>query len=391
MVRMSENKDIALKVLAVFAISRLVILIVYWIYLSVFHDRSGFQTIFGRWDALYYVDMVRNGYELPLGHNAQVNLAFFPLYPLVCRGLALITLWKIPVFYTCLIVSNTAVYFAAFFAVKLIRMMGLYRFEDKTFFQGLFKDGLLIAWLILMGPFTVYFATAYTESLFIFLVVLCFYFIKSKNFLAAGAVAGLASGTRSLGAVLFIPMIVEMVVTLRKERAGAGTGEIIKGIFSRPQWLLGLILVPSGTFAYMGYLKWFCGDAWAFTHVQTAWRSEKMLPVAGVLFKACTGQLEARYTVMGWICIAAIALFIYMWKKEFKTMASYGLATLLIALSSHVMSTPRFISGCFVAWVGIYYVLVRMKKAPRIIGILGLGAGGIMTIALWMAWSKAVM
>ena len=98
MVRRSENKDIALKVLAVFAISRLVILLVYWIYLSVFHDRSGFQTIFGRWDALYYVDMVRNGYELPLGHNAQVNLAFFPLYPLVCRGLAFITLWKIPVF-----------------------------------------------------------------------------------------------------------------------------------------------------------------------------------------------------------------------------------------------------------------------------------------------------
>ncbi len=379
----SENKKLALKLLAVFAISRLLIVGAYLLYLAIFHDKSGFQTVFGRWDALYYVDLVSNGYELPLGHNAQVNLAFFPLYPLVCRGLAIITFWRIPIFYICLIVSNVATYFAAFLGVKLVRMTGLTNLEDKGFFRGLFENGLTIGWLIFLGPYTVYFATAYTESLFIMLVVACFYFIKKKNFLAAGAIAGLASATRSLGAVLIIPILVEMVITIKDNR--------IKNIFKRPNWLLGLILTPSGTFAYMSYLKWFCGDAWAFTNVQTAWRSEKMFPVVGVLFKACTGQLEARYTVMGWICIGVIILYVYMWREGLKTYASYGFVTLIIALSSHVMSTPRFISGCFVAWIGIYYVLMKINRPIRSVVIILLGLSGLLTIGLWMAWSKAVM
>lgn len=393
MVSKSENKKIALKLLAIFAISRLIIAGVYLAYLAIFHDKSGFQTIFGRWDALYYVDMVSNGYELPLGHNAQVNLAFFPLYPLVCRGLAIITFWKIPVFYLCLIVSNIATYFAAFFGVMLVRMTGLSNLEDKGFFRGLFKNGLIIGWLIFLGPYTVYFATAYTESLFIMLVVICFYFIKNKNFLMAGAIAGLASGTRSLGAVLIIPILVEMIITIKESRGKEKNINklIFTNILKRPDWLLGLILTPAGTFVYMAYLKWFCGDAWAFTNVQTAWRSEKMFPVVGVLFKACTGQLETRYTVMGWICIGVIVLYIYMWREGLKTYASYGLATLIIALSSHVMSTPRFISGCFVVWIGIYYILMKVNRPIRSVLIVIFGLSGILTIGLWMAWSKAVM
>ena len=46
-----------------------------------------------------------------------------------------------------------------------------------------------------------------------------------------------------------------------------------------------------GIFVYMTFLRGFCGDAWAFYHVQKAWRTQKLFPVIGVLIKSCTGRL----------------------------------------------------------------------------------------------------
>ena len=73
------------------------------------------------------------------------------------------------------------------------------------------------------------------------------------------------------------------------------------------------MISPLGIFIYMNYLRYFCGDSWAFYHVQRAWRTQKMFPVIGVLFKSCTGQLSAASGVktlngiiLGWLCVITL-------------------------------------------------------------------------------------
>jgi hypothetical protein len=125
--------------------------------------------------------------------------------------------------------------------------------------------------------------------------------------------------------------------------------------------LLSILICPLGTFAYMGFLRFFCGDVWAFLHVQIAWREDEYFPIFGVLWKACTGQIEPRYTYMGWFCIGILAMYVYMFVKKHYSMAVFGVISLLVPLCSHVMSTCRFTVGSYVIYIAFYDLLGRMR------------------------------
>ena len=89
-----------------------------------------------------------------------------------------------------------------------------------------------------------------------------------------------------------------------------------------------------------------------------------MFPVVEVLWKACTGQMEDWFTFMGWMCLVFIGMYIYMFVKKQYSFATFGLLSLLVALSSHVMSTCRFTIGTFVIYMGIYELLKNVNKKP---------------------------
>ena len=113
-------------------------------------------------------------------------------------------------------------------------------------------------------------------------------------------------------------------------------------------------------------------QAWAYKNVQIAWRDDEYFPVVGVLWKACTGQIEPRYTYMGWFCVAILILYGYMFFRKYYAMAVFGIISLLVPLTSHVMSTCRFTFGTYVVFVGMYDILSRFNKVVRwvITGIL---------------------
>lgn len=92
----------------------------------------------------------------------------------------------------------------------------------------------------------------------------------------------------------------------------------------------------------------------------------------GVLWKSCTGQIEPRYTYMGWFCVAILILYGYMFFRKYYAMAVFGIISLLVPLTSHVMSTCRFTFGTYVVFVGMYDILSRFNKVVRwvITGIL---------------------
>ena len=112
----------------------------------------------------------------------------------------------------------------------------------------------------------------------------------------------------------------------------------------------------------MTFLRFFCGDAFAFKHVQIAWREDSYVPVIGVLWKACTGQFEPYYNYMGWFCIGAFFVYGYMIRRKYYSMGVFGIVSLLVPLTSHVMSTCRFVVGSYVFLVGIYDLINRIKN-----------------------------
>ena len=99
--------------------------------------------------------------------------------------------------------------------------------------------------------------------------------------------------------------------------------------------------------------------------------------------KILTGQIEPRYTYMGWFCIAILILYGYMFYRKYYSMAVFGIISLLVPLTSHVMSTCRFTAGTYVAFVGVYDILTRCNKAVRYIIMVVLIAIEIYLLFLW--------
>ncbi len=158
------------------------------------HD---FAEIHARWDSGFYTWIAKEGYTAD-------NAAFFPLYPILIRGVSL--LW--PLFgqpepdYVGLIpaaflVSNLAALGATLALYQLARL----DMSEVEAQRGVFY--------FLIFP-TAFFLTAnYTESLFILWVALSFYFARSGQWARAGAVGALAMLTRATAVALLAGLALE--------------------------------------------------------------------------------------------------------------------------------------------------------------------------------------
>jgi len=91
-----------------------------------------------------------------------------------------------------------------------------------------------------------------------------------KDLLLACVLAGFASATRNVGLFLFVPLLYEWI----------NDGGLERG---RERWQgLYLALVPSGLFAYMGYLWVRFGDPFLFYSAQQNWGRRATGPLATV-------------------------------------------------------------------------------------------------------------
>lgn len=362
-----KNSDfrLAVQLLFILVLSRLFMLVMMIVYNAVMGTDRSISFLMNQWDAKRYQFMIDNGYTFPLDTDPQANWAFFPMYVLVCQAVKLLTFWKGDTYWIGMFVSNVCIYIAAFYGVKWLRN----RREGENI-------SLLLGILMFAAPYTFYCSSAYTEAMFIMFISLFFYFCQEKKYLLAGLMSAFASATRIVGCTLVFALIVELYENYRREnfteKNGSRFSERVKAFIvdflKKPKQILAVLICPFGTFAYMTFLKFFCGDVWAFMHVQIAWREDKYFPVIGVLWKACTGQIEPRYTYMGWFCIAAFAVYAYMLYRKYYSMAVFGIISLLVPLTSHVMSTCRFIIGTYVIFVGVYdlmnYAGLRRAAVP---------------------------
>ena len=146
------------------------------------------------WQSWYRWDSVHFSYLATHGYTDWWRTAFFPLFPLLERYLAVLT--GDP-FIAGLIISNVA---------GLGMLVVLYRLVEEDFdSERAYRTALYLS----VFPTAFFFAAAYTESLFLLFALLGFYYMRQGNWWLAGACGFFATLTRSTGLLLLVPFCYE--------------------------------------------------------------------------------------------------------------------------------------------------------------------------------------
>jgi hypothetical protein len=206
-------------------------------------DAPSAAALASRGDAAWYLQIARFGYEArPFDASAQHDWAFFPLYPLLLRAAAWFTgEWPV----TGVALSSALFLLALVLVHELALAAGLS--------EGVARRAALVTAL---WPTSIFFSYPTTEALFLAVSAGSLLAALRGHPWTAGALAALATATRSNGLML-LP-----VLALSQVRAQGW----------RPRRdALALALVPLGLLAFMAHLRALTGDALAFSHIQRAW------------------------------------------------------------------------------------------------------------------------
>lgn len=193
-----------------------------------------------RWDTTWYLLIADVGYQAD-----DRSAAFFPLYPMLVRGIA------------PLVPGNTIV--AALMVSSLACIAALTLIHRLTTSALGIDDARRTVFYLLAFPTAFFLLAAYNESLFIALAVGSLYCMHRGRWWWAGALAGAASATRLAGILLGLAFIYEYLrqrgFSWRRIRLDA----------------LAMVLVPAGLLGYMAYCQYLFGNPLAFLKAQEAW------------------------------------------------------------------------------------------------------------------------
>ncbi|MFB9376130.1 mannosyltransferase family protein [Kineococcus gynurae] len=182
-----------------------------------------------RWDANHYLDIARDGYQNP------IQPAFYPLYPLLVRGVASLGV-GLP--YAGVLVS----WVAALVALVCLRGIARDRFGDEARVAR-------TAVVFLLAPGAFFLAAIYTEALFCALAFAAFLFAGRGQWARTGLVLALLTATRLPALVVLGAIVVEHLAQ--------------KGFSLRP-WRIGRLDRSTAWLALapVGVLSWY-GWCWA--------------------------------------------------------------------------------------------------------------------------------
>ncbi len=186
------------------------------------------EAVWAHFDGAHYLKLAESGYV------DQGTQAFFPVYPLLVRGLHHAT--GLSYLTSGILISFASLYLALLLIQKIFG-----------------KRAWVITLFLLLFPTSFFLSSVYTESVFLSLTLLFFLLLGKKEFFWASAIAGVASGTRLAGGLLVISLLISILPRLKVQK----------------RYFLLLPLALSGLMGYMYFLFIRFDDPLAFVHVQS--------------------------------------------------------------------------------------------------------------------------
>lgn len=161
---------------------------------TVYPSTHLFWDTFARWDSGWYFGVARHGYEFV--EAGRSNLAFFPVYPMLMRYVALaMGGGRVRIYMAGILISWTA------FVLAMVMLHRLARVELKD--DGAALGAVLFATIF---PFAFFFGVVYSEALFLLFSVTAFYGFRTKRWWLGATAGALATATRANG-VFIVPAL----------------------------------------------------------------------------------------------------------------------------------------------------------------------------------------
>jgi hypothetical protein len=323
---------------------------------------------FAQWDSVWFLHIARHGYDL------KETAAFFPLYPLLVRGVSEV------------LRSDVAAAVVVSLASGTVAVVVLHRLARRAIGEAAETTVLLVA----LYPIAFVFTAAYSDGLFLALAAGSFLAAVERRPLLAGVLGGLACATRLVGLALLPALLLLVWPRGRRDLAS----------------LAPLLLLPAAVAAYALYLDHKLGDPWAFIHAQGVYWHRHVHsggPLTGLwlavkdgyqgaselvqhLPRAPHGTFEHRDQWASWnvvqlVLLAAAAWLTWVaWRRIGVAYGLFSLATLVIILTSPadlvpLVSLPRFLLGDFPLFLALALVL-RNRPAARLWTLVAFAAIG---------------
>lgn len=293
---------------------------------------------FANWDSGWYVSIAEKGY-IYLNAGTITNVVFFPLYPLLMRFISKLS--GLDTLLAGIIISLISITLAVWY---------LYLLTKKDY-------GETIAWqtiiFLLIFPSSIFFSFVYTESLFICLVVMSFYYIREERLALVGILGFLIALTKPWGVIIIIPLLIEYYQ--KRNFSFKKTDPQI--------WFL--TIIPMGLLLYMQFLKMKFGSYFVFMNGQKLWHNETAFNFITVLknyynniffYISDNPAFQTAITLDFLFFIFGVAMSIYIYIKIRKSYGIYSLLTCLIpALSGIFVSMSRYIVVAFPLYITLAY------------------------------------
>lgn len=312
---------------------------------------SQYPYIFGwaNFDGEHYLSIAKSGYQ-------KLQHAFFPTYPiLVLITTKVIFLTSQPTLQQLtisgLIISNL------FLLLSLVVLWKLVRLDYSE------KIATLVLVILLAFPTSFYLGAVYTESLFLFLTLSAFYFLRQKRWLIASILGSIASATRIFGVLLLPAFLLEAYQ--QKE--------------SKKNYIF-LLIVPVGFLLYMLYQWITVGDPLSFFKAQKLVGEQHgsnfvLLPQIYYRYLKILLTIDSTNPIYQTIVLEFISgvvfliLPIYGYIKKIK--GSYilfaFLAYLISIMQGSFVSLPRYALVFFPSFIAAALLIKDMPKLIKII------------------------
>ncbi|MEU0812568.1 hypothetical protein [Streptomyces sp. NPDC005970] len=322
------------------------------------------RTLLGySWDSVWYVDIVRHGYNsaLPPGpakHGVPFSdMAFFPLFPMLMRTLT--TVLPITAVTAGLLVAWVASGVAAW---------GIHAIGERLHGRRV-ATVLVVLWGLL--PHAIVQSMAYTEPLLTALAAWSLYAVLTRRWVWAGALALLAGASRPNGIAVAAAVCCCAAAELWRGRGRAqGSWRV---------WA-GAALSPLGWLGYLAWVGYRRGSWRGYFAVQDEWGSRFDFGANALRFVRYLLIGKASFTYFVALVILGVSLLLLALLAVDRPPLSllvYTLVLVAITLggSNYFASKPRFLLPAFPLLLPMALAMARAR--PRAAVLTGGALAGL--------------
>lgn len=304
------------------------------------------------WDGTYYRDIANYWYLLDRPDAAR----FFPLYPGVARFLGPVVGGRSDV--VLIAVNNVA---------ALLGALVLWKLVDEAI--GDRAVATRSAWMVAIAPPAFVLSLAYTEGVALLLTAMTLLLLQRGRFVGAGATAFFAAMLRPVGAIVIVPILIEVYQWHREQgpiriwRSVVSVVAPVAGFATSMWWIsrsYGDLLLP---FSSQQEIRGGFQDPISrLVEAVVDLRMGAALMVVNAVFSCVLVALLVvairSWQPVSWIAFAAVSLIVLMSSQVIDSLGRYGLVVVpfVVALATWARTAQRQVFVAVASVVGGVYL-----------------------------------